>query len=150
MPERTPAQKAATRRMIAANRARLRGRGGRRGAAGYARGYPVERVHHRAKQHRVSLTEEGGEVLAGWGVFFQNAPGRQTPYGAARSGQISNAVFNATQAIPVYGTDPSNAPARATVATGMLALAAGRFVEWLGIKSPKVHMGRLTLKLWGK
>lgn len=140
---RTAAQKAATRRMIAANRARRNGRRSVRstrgvGGAGFRR---------KMATHTYGGAEAAGAGVAGYGLVGQKpSAGGTSVVGFLKQGDASSALYQLKESVPFLGKDSAMTTNRATVGTGV-AVAVGAKVArhfFPFLHRWKVKVGRHT------
>lgn len=128
--------------------ARKAGRGRKRSR----RNYFGRKRHTSRRSHvrHVSVTDTGGSAAAAYAYAVEPQAGYAL-YQRPLSTGMANTLYAAKESIPLYGQDPDFANARTGVESGAVLIIAGRAAEWLGLRSPRIHLGkRLIVKLWGK
>lgn len=97
---------------------------------------PGKPVHH-------GLAVAGGALTA-YGLVGPKQPGWTWDADPRTSETMADRIHNVTQSIPLYGTDPNMAPARATVATGVAAVVVSKAVGHFFPSLKKSWTGKKT------
>lgn len=84
------------------------------------------RARRFARSHTTHLLTVGGGALAAYGIVGPKQPGWTWDIDPRTSESMADRIHNITQAIPLYGSDPNMAPARAEVATGIGIVAISK------------------------
>lgn len=130
MAERSAAQKAATRRMIAANKARMRGGSGRRSPRPRA-----PSIHHsrRGSVHTTRVAKTAGAVAIAWGLTYPWTPSESTTrWGTVSSltqKDVTGAISNLKESIPLIGKDTGHQTNRYAVGAGIATVVASEVVK---------------------
>ena len=146
MAERTPAQRAATARLIRWNRAHRGGRSARR----ESRHHETERRSPRGTSY--GLVEVGGAAAIGFGLIGPKndwGPVRYAFQALKGQGATLREIPTAIkEGLPIVGTDPAKAGNRAMIVGGAAAIAAGHIARKVPIvkklRSLKLKLDRKT------
>lgn len=103
------------------------------------------RMRRFMRTHTYHAAAVGGGALAAYGIVGPKQPGWSWDIDPRTTESMSDRIYNMTQAIPLYGTNPEMAAARTEVATGVAVFAASKIL-------PKImpSLRRLSFKVGRK